>query len=398
MTRFESNIKILMLRAFLDSFYMRIHRVIYQPFVLTLNPSMSVLGILESVGGYQGIIAGVIRPVSGWISDRTNRKSFIILGSGLMALSLLLYLLSGLTSTFLLVIPALLLSALASLSMPIIDSLVAESVTSFDRRKAYNTIMLASVIPGIIAPLIGGFLADSFSFVGVFYLGIVVQIIILVIVIWFLKEQSIAATSLALHEVRSFISRTFSPSPHLRNFYRMSALDSINVGLGPAIMNGLFTSAFAFTTFQLGILAVVTAISTALVQTITPHVIERWGCKITLILSYLTWLVWIGGVAMSHEFTFILLFHIPAGMAIALWVPTIRFVLANSVKRSERAEAMGRVSFYRGFIGFPAPFVGGLLFENYGYSAPLWTCFGLSLVAMYYIYAHVQVQDSRLVT
>lgn len=397
MTQFEQNIKLLTLRAFLDSFYMRIHRVIYQPFLLTLHPSMSVLGILESIGGYQGIIAGVIRPVFGWISDRTNRKSYIILGSGLMTLSLILYLLSGITAIFFLVIPAVVLSALASLSMPIIDSLVAESVTSLDRSKAYNRIMLASVIPGVVAPLLGGLLADRFGFVGVFLLGILVQLLISVIVIEFLKERSLATNSFSMHEVRSFIHRTLSPSPHLRNFYRLSALDSVNVGLGPVIMNGLFTSAFGFTNFQLGILAVATAISTTLMQIITPRIIDQWGCKTTLILSYLTWLVWIGGVAISREFTLILLFQIPAGIAIALWVPTIRLLLANSVTRSERAEAMGRVSFYRGFIGFPAPFLGGLLFENFGYAAPLWTCFALSLVAMYYISSYLKVQNNRLV-
>jgi predicted MFS family arabinose efflux permease len=200
-----------------------------------------------------------------------------------------------------------------------------------------------------------------------------------------------------MHELRAFVSRTFSPSPHLRNFYRLSALDSINVGLGPVIMNGLFTSAFGFTNLQLGILAVATAISTVIMQIITPRIIDQWGCKITLLLSYLTWLVWIGGVAISKEFIFILLFHIPAGFAIALWVPTIRILLANSVNRSDRAEAMGRVSFYRGFIGFPAPFLGGLLFENYGYSAPLWICFVFSLVAMYYIYSRINILDHRLV-
>ncbi len=398
MTHYEENIKILTLRAFLDSFYMRIHRVIYQPFLLTLHPSMSVLGILESLGGYQGIIAGVIRPLFGWISDRTNRKSFIILGSGLMALSLLLYLLSGITVVFLFVIPAVLLSALASLSMPIVDSLVAESVTSArDRSQAYNTIMLASVIPGVVAPLLGGLLADRFGFVGVFFLGIVVQLTILVLVIHFLKEQSFVTNSFTKDEVRAFIGRTFSPSSHLRNFYTLSALDAINVGLGPVIMNGLFTSAFRFTNLQLGIIAVATAISTATMQIITPRIIGQWGCKITLLFSYLAWLVWIGGVAISQEFISILLFHIPAGFAIALWVPTIRILLANSVNRSDRAEAMGRVSFYRGFIGFPAPFLGGLLFENYGYSAPLWTCFVFSLVGMYYIYSRINIQDNRLV-
>jgi MFS family permease len=314
-----------------------------------------------------------------------------------MTLSLILYLLSGITIVFLFVIPAVVLSALASLSMPIIDSLIAESVTSFDRSKAYNTIMLASVIPGVIAPLLGGLLADRFGFVGVFFLGIVVQLMILVLVVRFLRERSFATTSFAMHEVRSFINRTLSPSPHLRNFYRLSALDSINVGLGPVIMNGLFTSAFGFTNLQLGILSVATAISTVIMQIITPRIIDQWGCKITLILSYLTWLVWIGGVALSRDFTSILVFQIPAGIAIALWVPTIRLLLANSVTRSERAEAMGRVSFYRGFIGFPAPFLGGLLFENYGYSAPLWTCFALSLVAMYYIHSQINIHDNRLV-
>jgi MFS family permease len=318
--------------------------VIRQPFILSLNPSVAVMGFLEGLGGFQGLIPAFIQPFFGWISDRLHRKPFIVLGSILMELSLILFLFSGLTSNFFLIIPAVILTATSFLTMPIIDSLIAESVETSQRSVAYNKVMLATMAPGIFSPFIGGLLADQFGFISVLAIGIVIQSIIIFLLIVFLKEDPFEKGTVNFSELRAFLRRTFSPPRNVRNLYWMNAIDALSVGLGPLILYGLLRLHFEYSNSQLGILSTVNAVSMVLTQLIISRKITTYDTKKLLLLANVGYLVYIGGVAVANNFWTLLLLEIVMGITPALWMPAHKTLLANSVNKSERAETMGRVS------------------------------------------------------
>jgi MFS family permease len=45
--------------------------------------------------------------------------------------------------------------------------------------------------------------------------------------------------------------------------------------------------------------------------------------------------------------------------------------IAKNVDPKERAQALGSYSTFRGLISFPAPFIGGALFDAYGFNTPI---------------------------
>ncbi len=391
------NIRILTARSLLYGVFQRIFMVIRQPFILSLNPSVAVMGFLEGLGGFQGLLPALIQPFFGWLSDRMQRKPFIVLGTVLMEFSLILFLISGLTSTFIFIVPAVILSAVSLLAMPIIDSLIAESVETSKRSVAYNKIMLASMAPGIFSPFIGGILADRFGFISVLAIGIVIQSLIVILLVLFLKEDPFEKRAINFSELRSFIKRNLSPSRNVRNLYWMNAIDALSVGLGPGILYGLLRSNFGFSISQLGILSTISAISMVFTQLLISRRIVNFGIKKLLILANVGYLIYVGGAALSNNFYIFLLLEVGMGIAPAFWVPAHKTLLANSVTKKERAEAMGRVTLYRGLFGFPAPFIGGLLYEQFGYQVPLLGSFILGIVGTYYIYFHIHVKDRRLI-
>ena len=59
------------------------------------------------------------------------------------------------------------------------------------------------------------------------------------------------------------------------------------------------------------------------------------------------------------------------GLVAATWAPALRALLANSVPTEQLGEAMGRLFAFRGLIGFPAPYIGGLLYDRFGFQAPI---------------------------
>lgn len=391
------NLKVLTSRALLRGIYQRMFMAIRQPFILSLNPSLALMGLLEGLGGFQGLLPALIQPFIGWLSDRMKRKPFIVLGSLLMEFSLILFFVSGLTSSFFFIIPAVILMASSVLSLPIIDSLIAESVETSKRSGAYNKIMLAATVPSIFSTIIGGILADRFGFISVFAISIVIQCIIIFILVSFLKEDPLEKGAVNFSELRSFIRRNISPSRKLRNFYLMNVIDALSVGLGPGILYGLLRLNFGFTNSQLGTLASANAVSMVLTQILISRRITTYKAKKLLVLSNVGYLVYVGGSAISNNFYAFVLLEIAMGIGIALWMPSHKTLLVNSVTKRERAEAMGRVRLYRGIFGFPAPFIGGLLYEQFGYSVPLWGCLILGVVTTYYIYFHIRVKENKLI-
>jgi len=273
------NIKVLTVRSLLRGIYQRMFMTIRQPFILSLNPSLAMLGLIEGLGGFEGLLPALIQPFFGWLSDRMKRKPFIVLGSLLMEFSLILFFVSGLTSSFFFIIPAVILTASSALAMPIIDSLIAESVETSKRSGAYNKILLAATVPSIFSTIIGGILADRFGFISVFTISIIIQCIIIFIVVSFLKDDPLEKGALNFSELRSFIRRNISPSLKLRKFYLMNVIDALSVGLGPGILYGLLRLNFGFSNSQLGTLASVNAVSMVLTQILISRRIMTYKLK-----------------------------------------------------------------------------------------------------------------------
>ena len=77
------------------------------------------------------------------------------------------------------------------------------------------------------------------------------------------------------------------------------------------------------------------------------------------------------GWLLARSYTHFLALHAFFGFAVATWVPAFMAWIANSVPESQRAEEMGRLGAFRGLLSFPAPYVGGLLYDVVGFRGPI---------------------------
>ncbi|KPL18650.1 MAG: hypothetical protein AMJ93_13605, partial [Anaerolineae bacterium SM23_84] len=57
------NLRVLATRNFLYGLRMNMMRAVWQPFVLHLGASMSLLGLLEAIGGFGGIVSTATLPL-----------------------------------------------------------------------------------------------------------------------------------------------------------------------------------------------------------------------------------------------------------------------------------------------------------------------------------------------
>ncbi|GAG60788.1 unnamed protein product [marine sediment metagenome] len=125
---------------------------IRQPFFLSLNPSMTFVGLLEGIGGFNGIMNPISQLTGGWLSDRKGRKRFVVIASLFVISAMIFFLIAGYTKLAFFLIPAMLFFGASAISWPSFDSIIAESVSEEKIAISYSIFMFAGVFPGIFAP------------------------------------------------------------------------------------------------------------------------------------------------------------------------------------------------------------------------------------------------------
>lgn len=112
-------------------------------------------------------------------------------------------------------------------------------------------------------------------------------------------------------------------------------------------------------------------VSWALVQLPVGRLIDRYGCKRFLILSEFMHILVIAGWLTFTRFEAFILLHFLYGLVPPTWGPAVLALLMGSVPEGERAEARGRLSALTMSVRFPAPYIGGLLYERVGFRGPI---------------------------
>jgi MFS family permease len=370
----QQNIRVLTWRNFLFGWRWNMVRAIWQPFVLSLGASMPLLGLLESIGGFGGIISTAILPIGGWLSDRRGRKPFVLIANAFGFAALTAFVLAGWLREWRLLLPGVVLLGLTAIARPAVDSVTAESVSASERGLAFSRMGIAFAAPGILAPTCGGFLASRYGFLAVLWVGALLELGTLCLVAFTLREtlKYEKQIPLTVSEFLALLKRIFMPSARLRGFYAAVTVDMFAFGMGAGILPGLLTKAYQFTPFQLGIMASVSSASWAISQWFVGHWVDKRGYVPFLALSEALAVLTAIGWLIAKSFPAFLALEVLWGLVPATWMPAFTAWIANVVPERQRAEESGRIGAFRGLLSFPAPYIGGLLYEVFGFQGPIW--------------------------
>jgi len=370
----ERNVLVLSALAFLRGTSQSMLRAIWQPFVLSLGASMSELGVLESLGGFRGVTNSLIQPIGGWLADRRGRKSLLLIGELLGALAFSVYALAGRAGDWHMLVPGVVFLGLSFGALPVRDSMAAESsAEAGGRARAYSLIVFGSAASGVLSAVLAGVVADRWGFGQVFLLGICTQSLCLLLIALFATEtlDPVRRRSLSLRELAATLRGVFVPPRRLRSFYLATTVDIFVWGVGSAVFYGTLTETYGFSATQLGILTSITSASWAVTQLPIGRLIETHGRIRSLVVSELLGVVLMTGRLLSTSFESFAVLQILNGLIPATWIPALRAWMSDHVGDEQRAEEMGRLQAFRGLLSFPAPYLGGLIFERWGFGGPI---------------------------
>jgi len=367
----RGNIRVFSAVSSLIGASMVIVSVLLQPYMLSVGASMAFVGLFVALGSMGGLISAFVQPFGGWLSDRKGRKLFILFGNIQFLMALAFMTLAGVFHNWLFFVPALICLGLSWIINPALNAAIAESVDRHERSMAYSVVMFFRMLPAILISAATGLIADTFGFPGAFLIGILFQVVGASLVLCFMQETIRTGSQRSKMQLTEFTKTMIIPERKLRSFTLVMASDAFFWGIGAAILFGLLSKTYNFSGFQLGIMWSILCISLACSQLIMGRLVQKYGCKKFLMLSEVIGILLMTGWLSFKSFETFALLQIPYGLVISAWVPAINTFVANHTTEKSRAEAIGKLAAFRGIISFPAPYIGGLLYDVTGFETPI---------------------------
>ncbi len=345
--------------------------VLWQPFVLSLGMSVPVMGLLGSLGGGAGIIGTVAQSLGGRLADTLGRRPLLAAGGAASLASYGLFWLAGVQAAWPAAAAGALLIGLASVSRPAISSMTAESVRTGRHVSAFSITVIAQTLPGIVLPAAGGWLAQETGYTPIFPICVSLELCALA-VIWRRTTETVRpSTPSALRGSGSTLLASFLPPANLWKFGIATASDMAFWGVGWGILFGMLTDTHAFGPAQLGLLAATMSVAWVVVQMPIGRYLDSRPTLPTLIMSQLLGVPVMLVYMTQSRMDLLLATQALMGVCAATWAPAANTYIARFTSPSERAEAFGRMSAFRGLVAFPAAALGGVLYAWFGMVGPL---------------------------
>lgn len=366
------NIRVMAVTGLISGVYIGMLSVVLQLFPLAIGLSVPALGILQALGNrFSGAAATVVQPLAGHYSDLHSRKQSILLGSATTIASMVCFVGAAATASAFLIILAFGLYGVSILGSPASQALVAESVDLNPRKMdvAYSLIFFLGTIPGVLSPYLAGSIAERYGYL-VIFLGAAFLESLDLYLYW--RELSETKHISTFDDSRRFSLREAFTFPRSSwGLYGALATDAFAFGISSNIIYAIVEDKFHFTASDIGLLVAVWYLAMLASQYPATRILIWLGPKKTLMLSETLGIVLMAGWALSSSLPEFIAFSVVFGVSVTTWVPGVSSLLMTHSPPKTRGGVGGKVAAFRGLVAFPAPIIGGFLFQYLGYEAPI---------------------------
>lgn len=368
------NIRAIAVTGLISGVYIGMLNFTLQLYPLSIGLGVPAIGLLQAVGNrFSGAAGTLIQPLAGHYSDLHSRKGSIMLGSATTIASMLCFVGSALTRDWYLIIIAFVLYGLSILGSPASQAMVAESV-ALDPHKmdvAYSLVFFLGTVPGVVSPALAGSAVGATGYLAIFAAAALLESFDLILYWRELSEtehvmpvEPEQGPKFSLREAFVFPRSTWG-------FYGALAADAFAFGISSNIIYAMAQDQFHFSAQEIGLLVAVWYSAMLASQYPATRLLIRFGPKKTLMASEALGTVLMTGWALSNSLPEFLVFSVVFGASVTTWVPGVSSLLMTHAPPKTRGGVGGKVAAFRGLVAFPAPILGGYLYQYLGYDAPV---------------------------
>jgi DHA1 family multidrug resistance protein-like MFS transporter len=371
----HGNVRVLALTGLLTGTYVSMLNTALQPFALSLGLGLTSLGFMQALGNRVGGFSGaIIQPFAGRLADIHGRRKVVIGGSLVSISSMAAFLAAAVTHSWPLLIPGFLLLGFSLLSSPASQAILAESVKMEPRkmRIVFSWVFFFNSIPGAVMAFVAGVIVDSIGYYLVFALAIALESVNLLLYLTRLRETRDSTLRGEARLDPSITLRSLiEPPKGLRGFFATFAMDAFSFGITGSIIYGIMVRQFGYSGTEIGLVVGTLYLAVVAAQYPATRMLLRFGSKKSLAFSEFLSVLLLVGWNLSSNLLYFIVLSVVFGVSIAAWVPARQSMLMALAPPEERGALAGKLAAFTGLIAFPAPILGGFLFDTLGYHAPV---------------------------
>jgi MFS family permease len=341
--------------------------VVWQPYLLELKTTLPQLGLVQSV---VTLFTAVGATFWGRLSDVFGRKP-VFISTIICRVAAILFCFTATSWVSFLGFGVFIgLSSSWMHTNPNTSTLLAESVENGQVSTALSIYSSLGTIAAILAAPVGGVLALENGYGVIFLSCILGELINTVIMANYLQETLISTKSTIQMDFNLIegLREITRPEMNLLPFYAISILDAVGWRISFSNLNAILVDNYGLNTIQLGLMASAFSIIWGFTQAPLGIVIDRSSKRKFLILSKICYLVVALGYLLSRSFWVFLFIQIFNGLAHSFSIPAFTAMVLAQVHEERRATSLGKLSTYPQIFGMIAPFIGGIIYEAWGFS------------------------------
>jgi len=368
------NIRVIAVTGLISGVYIGMLNVVLQLFPGSLGLGVAALGILQALGNrFSGVAATIVQPLAGHYSDVHGRRTAILLWSAVTIASMTCFVGAALTASAMLTLLAFVLFGVSVLGSPASQALVAESVDLNPRRMdvAYSLVFFLGTVPGVAMPYLAGSILDTYGYLPIFAAAALLESVDLYLYWKEISETKHAVTQDSV-PVRSFSLREALRLPRASwGYYGALAMDAFAFGITTSIIYAMAQDRFGFSGADIGLIVAVWYVAMLAFQYPSTRMLLWLGAKKTIILSEALGTLLMAGWALSSTLPEFVVLSVVFGVSVTTWVPGVQSLMMIHSPPGERGSVGGKIAAFRGLVAFPAPIIGGFLYQSLGFEAPV---------------------------
>jgi DHA1 family multidrug resistance protein-like MFS transporter len=366
----EGNIRVLAAQTFVSQIGLGMFYVIWQPYLLSTGITVSQLGLVQTMINISTAV-GLI--VWGQVSDRIGRKPGVIGSAICRTLAILVLIVSGHYYALMVFGFFIGFSAMFMIGNPARNALIAESVESSKTATALSTLITISQGISTLVAGAGGYIALKMGYMPIFYVTVVGDLVGSFL-LWKYIEETHTPESNDTKQVSlsQQIKDMLVPERTYMTLYISMLLQGFSYAVAYSLFYGALTDTYGFNTFQLGLLSTSFNLVWAVDSIPLGKLVDRIGHVNGMIMSFAMAFVSVMGFILFNRIEFFIIFNGFSAIDIGFWMPSYMSFVTGLVPQDRRSTVMGKLDAYGRLGAIPAPWLGGLLYDNYGFDAPLY--------------------------
>ncbi|MHA2313698.1 MAG: MFS transporter [Candidatus Hermodarchaeia archaeon] len=366
------NIMVITATTSIWTFIFSIYYTFWPLYLMELGATTEIIGFIAMI---QSTAQLIFQLPGGILTDRIGRRKVIVYGSMFRLITPIIFIFA---TSWEMILPGVICQAIASVYMPAFNALIAESLPHEDRGSAFGAYRMITMLPLVVTSFFSGVFMDHFGvwdgtrmilIANIFASIVIVAVRYKFVTETFSKKQLSSAKKQSIKEA---LSELRTQPKTVWALVSVSCLSSFALRLSFSFFVLYAINVIGLTKTQWGLIgSIITIVSMSLSLPggmLTDKIGRKPNILLARILSPITTL----GLTFAKDFNQTLLVRLISsiggglggGISGASGGPAWQALLADIIPSHKRGRVYGLMGTLTGLMGAPAPWIGGLMWDQ----------------------------------